>query len=149
MPQSRKHSPISILLVCRQQGLLWQINALLFCIMHKPWAVCKRTPDPLTWCAVSLGQVSPKRPGESALPFLWHVERTPVGNSWRKLLSLISMPLLAALKQGGLKRTLFPVHHFVRYVGRIVFASSWNACPVTKLFLFFLLQNHTMTQHSS
>lgn len=151
MPQSRKRRPIRIFLVCKQQGILWQINALLICIMHKPWAVCKRTPEPLTWYAISPGQVSPNRPRESVLPFLWHTERTSVWNSWGKL------PFDNDASSGhfgtGRGQTYSPVHHFVRYVGRTVFASFFhteiNACPVTKLFLLFLLQNHTMTQHSS
>lgn len=131
MPQPRKYSPISI-------GLLWQINALLICIIHKPWAVCKRTLKPLTWWAVSLAQVRPNLPREDVMPFLWHVERIPVWSSWGKQLALIMTLLLTALKQGGLEHHVFPVHHFVRYVGTIVFASFFHTeMPVLWLSSFF------------
>lgn len=144
VPQSRKHSPITI-------GLLWQINALLICIMHKPWAVCKRTPEPLSWYTVSLGQVSPHLPREERIALL-------VANGKNTVVKQLGKtPLFDNDAASGCFKTRrswtcslsSPSFCKICWENWFCILSHRNACPVTKLFLLFLLQNHTMTQHSS
>lgn len=113
-------------------------NTLLIFTMHKPWAVCKRTPEPLTWSAVSLGQVSPHSTWRHCVALLVaHVKNTGVKQLGRTPL-FHNDAFSGDFKQGGVENTLFPAHHFARYVGRIVFASFFHTeMPVLWLSCFF------------
>lgn len=115
MPQSRKQCPFSMLgfclfvllrfgLVYKQHGLFCKINILLICIMYKPSDICKQTPEPQDWCAVSQGQVCPNVPGDSVLPFWWPMERKAVWDSWEKLFSLRKDSSSGCFKTGRSQR---------------------------------------------
>lgn len=143
VPQCRKHRPVSIRL---------KANALLIFAMHKPWAMCKQTPGSLTWSAISLGQVSPHPIYRECVALLVaHVKDTGAKQLGRTPLFII-MLFLASLNKEGSRIFSLSNPSFYKICWENCFCillSHRNACPVTKLFLLFLLQNHTMTQHSS